>query len=487
MIIKQQTKEQELYMLYFAHSRMLYDHPLETKAIYDIHRILKPKELVDPNSLFKKLKEEGKTDLNEISKREYFKKSLSYCDSIVYINTFTDKGNPTFTDGVFDELSDSLWRKLKIYRIYLTDTGNINTTKIERIAEINQQTIQNEMVEKYKRYTSESQNWSLKTIKDYIKLHENNPEIRDFMKNQCYDPEIEKIGAVHGILPWISNLWMTNDRQEIKLQKCLCGLDNNRHAYIDPKSQIHIVHCPYMSTGWQDHPTSFTKVRKFPTEDIIQIAAQNRTIHKFMVLFDKSVHEFGTCLRHPDTNIPILDRDRKFILNPRLIIGAQPVIDIDILSDVKGSGKNFFTKEIFEEYRKSIYLLVSYLDMKDILIMFSGNGIYIILPVISFKQRNINYKIFDDTWRTTTKDMQKILDANKIKYLQIEEGYGWNRYFKLSGTPHASKERIAIPINKDKFLDYTIDSKYIDENSKINDYLNGEIKFTDTIKESNWR
>lgn len=524
--------------LYFALPKKLYKHPIMMRAVEEINKYFKENNILiesffNPATDFDKLGIKVPDSLKGENEREKFIQNccmdmaLKYCDGIVYMNTFTKKGNMSFTPGVKAEVNYILKKqqqyrdsygdsKIRIFRLYLTNTGDIDTTKIEGIEELSNQTIKEWVEQLYEKYTPESQGWTLKTIDDYLRLYKTQPKMLEYLYQQCYDPELTKIG-VHGILKHKSFVYETSDRRKSigengeEIPRFSChekGIHyTGRHAYANPRSQLFETVCPYFISNKLFHNRIYEQIPKFPkgteTDDITNLIIANRVIHKFMYIFDPIVHEKGVCLRNKDgggsggggsgTGKPIISKDGKYIPDPSLIKGVEVLIDLDIKKEAKDVGLDFFSSVIYAEYKLALRLLLVRLlgdnyDTKDVKIMFSGNGLYIILrKYIDFGERGVkDYRVHELAWEIMRESYDKTLESNGIKYLQIEQGYGWNRYFKLAFTIHASKERMSIPLNVDQMLNNPKYIEYIDENSSIQNLLDNKVKSADILDASGW-
>jgi len=490
--------------LYFALSKTLYKHPISSKAVDEIYKYfninnIKIESFFNSATDFEKLDIKIPSSLISENEKEKFiqnsciEKSLRYCDSLVYMNTFTQTGNVSFTNGVKAEVNYALKNNMRIFQIYLTNTGNVDTSEIKEIKEMSTYNIKNSVEELYKKHTPENQEWTLKTINDYLKLYKTQPEMLEYLHEQCYNNELSKIG-VHGIVNHKSFIYETNITNKIPYFSCHDHYIY-KHSYANPKSQILVTECPYFRSNKLFHNKIYERIPKFPDEieNMINIIIRNRIIHKLMYIFDPLVHNRGVCLRNEETGYPIISKEGKYIPDPKLIKGVQILIDLDIKKQSKDEGLNFFTPTIYNEYVKSLRLLLPSMlgenyNTKDVKIMLSGNGLYIILrKYINFKEYNVqNYHKHELTWEILRENYENVLKNNNIKHLQIEKGYGWNRYFKLAGTLHASKERVSIPLNVESMINNPDYIKYIDENSKIQNLLDNKVKFIDILNNSEW-
>jgi hypothetical protein len=501
--------------LYLALPKKLYDHKIMPKAVAEIEKYFKENNIpiesfFNPATDFDKLgikipdSIKGEFEIEQFIQNSCIEMALKNCDGIVYMNTFTKTGNISFTPGVKAEVNNKLKEqqkqgddKIRIFRIQLTNTGDIDTAQILGIGELSIKNIDESIERLYQKYTPEKQGWTLKSIDDYLKLYKVQPEMLEHLYNQCYDEELTKIG-VHGILKHKSFIYETKSG----IPKLLCHDPthygyNNRHAYPNPVSQTFETACPYFLNTKLFHNRIFELIPKFPllteTDEIVNIIVQNRVIHKFMYMFDPVVHKIGVCLRNKETGRPIVNKEGKYVPDPKLIKGVQILIDLDIKKSAKIADLDFFSPVIYTEYVKALDLLLARLldknyNTKDVKIMFSGNGLYIILrKYIDFSESGVkNYYVHELAWELIRDSYQKTLWDNKIKYLQIEKGYGWNRYFKLAGTLHASKERVSIPLNVDKMLNDPNYFNYILENSSIQNLSDNKVRYLDILNASGW-
>lgn len=412
---------------------------------------------------------------------------LNKCDGFVFINSYTKRNNnPKFGPGLLIELEDSLRKDRKIFKIFtkldLSKSEKlIECIGIKEIMEMNIDTIKQEVDKLYMIHSPEEQGWTLKRVEDYRKFYENQPAIKELMKKLCYNKDIEKIG-VSGILPYISNAYMRNS----ELLDCHKHY-GYKHGYIDPTKQNYWTICPFLENKDEYHMVTFTGIPRFPDNEleIMQLLTKNRVIHKFTYIFDPIVYEKGPCLRN-ETGKPILNKDNKLILDEKLVKGAEFLIDIDIRDTVKDTGKNFFNIEIYDEYVKVVRFLIGD-NIKDYKLMFSGNGIYIIKKrYYEFEKLNTTFNDYRLKYKSLMENKNIEIQKVGIKYLMLDHNHGWNKYFKMAFTLHASKERVSIPLNVEEFLDNQKYIKYIDENSSIKNLLENKVSAKDILTDSKW-
>lgn len=396
----------------------------------------------------------------------FFLKKVEECDVLIYTNIYTKDGNILFTRGVRGELSRALELGKVIYRLYPESVSSVRLQKMD-IQYFD--TIVKSFDTIVKSYDYSMKGWVLKSVSDYVKFYENNPEAIGLMKKYFQS----KIGKCV-VVPHYNYIYEIEKYGASKFRGCKKH-NNSRHSIILPKQEFTKL-CPYTEDKWIWADYSTVKLNPFPSgsgnDGIMDLIKKTRTLHKLMYIlrdssdFDPSKE--GIAYVNEDGKIPF--ERGKPVKDYRKIAGVRPLFDIDIKDEYKQID-SFFEDSIFNEYQKVIDLFFKYYENdveggidKNVRCIFSGNGLYIDLGEKTFESFDCSgFEEFDSEWSNIRKTMQKIMNENGICKLQIEKGYGWSRYFKTVGTFHAKSERVSIPLN----INESLDKEWIDEITKI--------------------
>lgn len=425
--------------IYFAHPINTYNTDIEIQSINIIKKHLGfQNEIINPSSFIK-----------ELSTIKSEKKRMEFCyDKINVLDTFVYLLHEKPTIGIKKEINYALSKNKKIYKIkYVNNIPHITEMSIDNI---------NKIVQKINENCDRS-NWILKTKDDYLKWFKNNPEAIKLIKDQFDDENSFYV-------PHFNTIYYTDNFTKL-ITKKYCKQHNINyntslnHGFVDPRYQEAKITCPFteessLIIGYDTY--HLPRIKDFTFTKLLEC----RTIHRNMRL----------CKDH------------------KTMIGAYPTYDFDIKDEVKKERKNFFTTEIFNEYLKIITLMQSFMNEEwnniEWKLAFSGNGIYIIMEKLIYKEHDLTEEIFCSHWKNTIKKIETLFKINGIKYIVPEKKYGWQRYFKAIGTFHLSKERVSIPLNKDEILDY----KWLDEITKIEKGL-CENTFTEIMNKAgnSWR
>lgn len=411
----------------------------------------------------------------------FFLKKVEECDVLIYTNTYTRDGNILFTRGVRGELNKGLELGKGVYRLYLDKDGENGKGKPIRLQKMNISYF-NTIVDSYD-YSVREKEWVLKSVNDYIKFYENNPEAIGLMKKYFQS----NIGISIAI-PHHNYVYEIENYGIEKFRGCKKH-SNGRHSILLPNQEMTKL-CPYTEDKWIWADYFTVKLKPFPSDmsGIRNLLYKTRTLHKLMYVLKDS----GDSCDYSKEGIAYVDKDSgkipfergKPVKDYRKIVGVRPLFDIDIKDEVKVVDA-FFEDSIFNEYQKTIDLFFKYYDIdKDVRGIFSGNGLYIDLGEKTFDSFDCSgFEEFDSEWSSIRKTMQEIMNENGIKKLQIEKGYGWSRYFKTVGTFHAKSERVSIPLN----INEELDKKWINEMTNIKLGLEGNV-FSEIINRAgnNW-
>ena len=422
--------------IYFAHPINTYNTNTEIQSINLIKKQLGfQNEIINPSSFLK--------DLSEIKSE---KKRMEFCynkidNSDIFIYLLHEK----LTTGVRKEINYALSKNKKIYKIKYTYN---NLTLIEMTIDNIYKTI--EEINK----NCDRTKWILKNKDDYLKWFKNNPEAIKLIKDQFDDENSFYV-------PHYNTTCYTNNFTKILMKYCKQHNINNRvnHGFIDTRYQEVKITCPFFeeSSSMPGYDTyNLPRIKNLTFEKLLEY----RTIH----------------------------RNMRICKNYKTILGAYPTYDFDIKDEAKKEGKNFFTTEVFNEYLKIVNIMQTFMNEEwseiEWKLAFSGNGLYIIMEKLIYKDHDLNDKMFSNYWGMSIKKIITLFNKNGIKNIVPEKKYGWQRYFKAIGTFHLSKERVSIPLNKDEIIDY----EWINEMTKIENGLNDNI-FNEIVNKAgnSWR
>ena len=405
--------------IYFAHPTNTYNSDIEIQSINLIKsQIGLDNEIINPSSYI--------TELNNIKSE---KKRMEFCYNMINnSDIFIYLLNEKLTTGIRKEINYALSKNKRIYKIkYINNKLLLDEMTFNYI---------NKTVEELNKNYDRSR-WILKTKDDYLTWFKNNPEAVKLIKDQFDDENSFYV-------PHFNSVYYTDNFTKI-ITKKFCKQHNINynlslnHGFIDPRYQEAKITCPFFEEssliiGYDTY--NLPRIKNLTFEKLLEC----RTIHRNMRL----------CKDH------------------NTIMGAYPTFDFDIKNETKKAGMNFFTQEVFNEYLKIVDLMHTYMNERwnevKWKLAFSGNGLYVIMEKLIYKDYDLNEESFYKMWTKTVKEeLPLLLKKNGIHHIVPEKKYGWQRYFKAIGTFHLSKERVSIPLNKDESLDY----KWINEMTKI--------------------
>lgn len=174
-------------------------------------------------------------------------------------------------------------------------------------------------------------------------------------------------------------------------------------------------------------------------------------VHSLIDTFNISVLEWMDIVSHRQN---IVDN----------VCGLNLIIELDAPYDSLERGAkrlNFF--DFIDEFNRCVNIIGKYLDDvgEEYNIMFSGNGIYIMLEGFYEIDSLLDYKENFIRLMDNIKEDNSELD-NPIKVHIDNKSCPWNDYFKIPFTFHEKRPRISIPLSKDE-----IDGKWLNEVSDI--------------------
>lgn len=446
--------------IFFSMPTTLYNSDIEKEYKEYISKIfpLTQNIIRTPSDYMEELKLIVK-DMNKYNKEQYitrfFLKKIELCDALIYVNTYTKKGNVNFTNGVEKEINKAIKLGKDVYRLYTDDS----TKKPSRLQKMDDNYF-NDIVNEYN-YSKD--NWALKTLDDYLNFYRNNKEALTLMDNYFESNIGTTITVSHH-----NYLYHTNNGTNSIIAECKHhGFVN--HAIVLPK-QEYSKYCPFIDDEYIIADYSKERLHKFPDtiEKLKTLILKTRSLHKFMFILkndeDKEYYEkYG--IAELDENKDIIFKDGELSRDWSKFVGVRPLFDIDIKEEYK-IGDPFFDKETFEQFEKTLNLFNKHYENtgEDLRLIFSGRGLYIEQQEMNFEENETNIHEFDKFWRDIRANMQNKMESVGINRLAIERGYGWQRYFKVPGAFHKTLDRVTIPLNIDESLDY----KWLKEITNIN-------------------
>lgn len=479
--------------IYFARRTGLYDSPIDEHCIdmifgMEMTGIADGINLLDPAVLIK----ERQKEIDEIktnSKKEAFimeeicLPAIDSCSIFVYL---LDQNDVVLSPGVEIELDHAIKKNKHIFRIFQVNRGL-------RLVEMTTSNIENELKKLCRGWDGGSNGsesvgdkirsgWALKSVSDYLQFYRNNPEavqliIEQFREGRWIEKENEKdekgnerlyVRGDVACIPHFNSAGQTSDYSKVKWCNCPLHQGNlSRHAFYELRDKEFRRTC--MFTGVRSVAPGYSKMKldRFDGYGINDILSNSRTIHRSMNIFDNSVFNQGIVLRDVIGNV-VLGKGGKSVADLRKIIGCIPLIDLDL----DGS---FFDKDVFEECQQTLKVVREYMVVEwsgvEWKLGFSGNGLYIIFDRLIFEGAGFTYGQWLIYWKQKRQRLEKLLRENRIWKVAVEKKYGWNRYFKAMFTFHLDRDRIAIPLNKNRELDYN----WIDYHSNIKNGLERNI------------
>lgn len=466
------------------------------------------------------------TDKIGLEKEMFYNKEVFYpeidkSDFFIYTNDFTEDGHMYFTEGVKKELCRAIDKRKSIFRWvrnnYLIDVNDISNAY--NVGSLSKKSLTPLILK-----TSKRNEWILKSIQDYQKWFDNNPEAIDFLDNQ-FKTYKDSDGSIltHGMVSHFNSLYRTNNHTKVVWTECkghrnarnfgdVGGGLQDKHAYMVLTRQQAYSVCPYLGTGSESPGYTGRKLDYWGNkgnEGKIEQLLKTRTLHKTMLILREDAFENGMGI-YDD-----MSPEAKIRQASKIVTGVEPLFDFDISGISKKAGLNFFSPIVYEEYCKIQVLMHTWMPEwfpgYDYKFAFSGNGLYCISEPQLFEQHEINWLTFRVYWKgleewhikelkslklddkKIEKEMEryglipkldKLLKENGITHIVTEKKYGWNRYFKALPTFHSSKERVAIPLNKDEPLEGN--KKWLDEITNVKLGLDGNV-MKEIIKRASWK
>lgn len=191
--------------------------------------------------------------------------------------------------------------------------------------------------------------------------------------------------------------------------------------------------------------------------------------HTSIYTFDKNLFEY---------------HNEKITLNlaRTAAIGINAVIELDSPDDPNSDKAKRLS---FFDYINEFNIAISHIDKTltnlttDYNLMFSGNGIYIILE--GYYEDNLeDYKENFINLLDTLKEKEELGDKLKVHIDNWKAP--WNDYFKIPFTFHDSRKRISIPLPKKE-----LDGEWINRVSNSDNIINDYNTIDEIIQKANWR
>lgn len=474
--------------VYFARRSGLYGSDMDQWCVemifgMEMQGMVDGVNLIDPYILIKDRKKEI-DNIKISSKRERFimeEICFPAIDKSPIFVYYLDDDDIDLSPGVEIELDRSIKRGKQIFRIFKGSQGLI----LVQMKPFNVGGLINKWCKGNSAGDKIRNDWALKSVNDYLQFYDNNIEAVELIINQFKkgrwitkndnDKEDERLFIKGDVacIPHYNSAHMTNDYSKVVWCNCpmhqgVGGSGSVKHAFYELRNKEFLRTCMY--TGIRSVAPGYSKMKldRFEEHGLENLLSRTRTIHRSMNVFENSVFDKGMVLRDITGDV-IIGKGGKSVADLRKIMGCIPILDLDI----DGS---FFDDDIFRECQKAVEIIRGYMDKEWPGVLwrlgFSGNGLYVEMDRLIFKKGEeendgFTYGQWLIHWKQKREILEKLLRSNRIWKVSVERKYGWNRYFKVMFTFHLSKDRLAIPLNKDKDLDY----EYINYYSNIKNGL----------------
>lgn len=174
------------------------------------------------------------------------------------------------------------------------------------------------------------------------------------------------------------------------------------------------------------------------------------------------------------------DEKEKKTLYTENILGMNQVIDLDMPDDPEGEKSrrlNFF------DYINEFDGIISEVDKtlkkwdENYNLMFSGNGIYMLLQ--GCYEDNLNDYI--DNIINLVDKLKETELGNESKVHICNSGAPWNDYMKIPFTFHETRPRMSVPLSKGK-----IDGEWLDRVSNVNNVMKDYSIVDEIIERCRW-
>lgn len=484
-------------------------------------------DVLFPNTLVEEWLKTHHTDKIGLEREHLYNKEIFYpaidkSDVFIYTNDFVKEGGSYFTEGVKKELMRSIDKRKNIFRWVRSDIkANVNdVTNVSNVISLSKKALTPLILK-----TSKRLDWVLKSVQDYEKWFVNNPEAIPFLDKQFRTYKGQD-GTVlsHGMVSHFNSLYRTYNHTKVAWTYCKSCMKyaqkygiaeaggglSDKHAYMMLTKQYAHSICPLTGSGTESPGFSGRKLDFWGENSKIEQLLKTRTLHKTTLILKPEAFVTGIGISED------MSSEVKIRQANKLVAGVEPLFDFDISEVSKKAGLTFFSPEIYDEYCKIQDLmhkvLPDWFPGREYEFSFSGNGLNCKIKPIVFDQTNwLVWRVYwlgMENWHVKAlkekfdkdkdKDLvakevnryglipklAKLLTENGITHIVTEKKYGWNRYFKAVPTFHASKERLAIPLNRDEPLGGN--KKWLDEITNIKLGLEGNV-MKEIIKRADWR
>lgn len=454
--------------IYFARRSGLYGGTIDKWCIDLISNmnivgaVNKRIRIIDPAVLIReRQKEIDKIESNRIKESFIMEKiclpAIDNSDIFVYL---LDKNDIKLSPKVEVELDYAIRKYKKIFRIFQGNAGF-------KLVQMTNENIKHEIIKWCTNNNKDSigdkirSEWALKNTDDYLKFYTINLDAARLIIEQFR----EGIKGSMACIPHFNSAHKTHNYSSIIW--CNCPLHQSRHAFYELRDKEFRRTCIY--TGVRSVAPGYSKMKldRFDDYRLRELLMTSRTIHRSMNIFDDNVFHQGIVLRNMAGNV-VIGKGGKSVADLRKIVGCIPLIDVDL----DGS---FFDVKIFRECIRVLDIIREYMDKEwpgvEWRLGFSGNGLYVIFDELIFEKYGFNYGQWTIHWKQKREILERLLRKNRIWKVKIEKKYGWNRYFKVMMTFHLDRDRLAIPLDKDKELDL----EWIDYYTNIKNGLERDI------------
>lgn len=226
----------------------------------------------------------------------------------------------------------------------------------------------------------------------------------------------------------------------------------------------------YKSPSYYKHFNNMTCLRTLPflDKDNIVSLLEFNCLHSFMYIFDEKVID-GFIMPNYISQIK------------NSIIGINAIFEIDSPYNSNRKGKRRL--DIFdhiEEMNQLIYAVDKELEKQgeDYNMLFSGNGIYIILE--GYYENN--WFDYAENFESLFSNMKNSGYGDKLKVHIDNNKIPWNDYMKIPFTFHEKKDRISVPLAKGE-----INGEWLNRVSNVNNIINNCDIVDEVISKCRWK
>lgn len=204
-----------------------------------------------------------------------------------------------------------------------------------------------------------------------------------------------------------------------------------------------------------------------------EVLIKYNCVHSFMYIFDSKVLEW-------------VDQDKSLDLYRGAAIGINAILEIDSpYESLEKGAKRLDIMEFVPELNNTIYRICKILDDigEEYNILFSGNGIYIILEGYYPRLENNveNLGVYKQNFINLFQTLQETELGNDLKIHVDNKGAPWSDYMKIPFTFHEWLPRMSIPLPKGEVIKE--DLEYF---SSVNNIMNDYTIIDNIIKWAKW-